>query len=315
MATGNDIITQLQAVNARGVFRAGVTALLTLISSGAASIVSASEFPSVIVLPGATSAEGIASGIGSTFYAGDLQTGDVFRGDLRSGAVELFIDAPDGRMAFGLKADVRHGLLFVAGGFTGQAYVYDLETGADLGTLQLGAVINDVVVTNDAAWFTDSALPRLYRIPIAPGGSASTIVVSGPAADVSGFINLNGITATPNGKTLIVSHSGLGAIFTVDPNTGASASIVGVPLPTVDGILLEDGRLYAAQIFLNQIAQINLSPDLSSGTVETVITSPSFQVPTTVAGFGNRLAVVNAKFDTGFPPTAATYEVVIVERR
>jgi hypothetical protein len=33
--------------------------------------------------------------------------------------------------------------------------------------------------------------------------------------------------------------------------------------------------------------------------VEAVITSPLFQVPTTAARFGNRLAVVNAKFDTG----------------
>ena len=67
--------------------------------------------------------------MGSTFYAGDFLTGDIYRGDLRTGHVELFIDATAGRMAVGLKADVRHGLLFVAGGFTGQAYVYDLETG------------------------------------------------------------------------------------------------------------------------------------------------------------------------------------------
>ena len=35
---------------------------------------------------------------------------------------------------------------------------------------------------------------------------------------------------------------------------------------------------------------------------------------TTVARFGRRLAVVNAKFDTGFPPTADLYEVVLVDR-
>ena len=47
--------------------------------------------------------------------------------------------------------------------------------------------------------------------------------------------------------------------------------------------------------------------------MEQVITSPAFQVPATVARHGNRLAVVNAKFDTGFPPTAAQYEVVLVD--
>jgi hypothetical protein len=68
------------------------------------------------------------------------------------------------------------------------------------------------------------------------------------------------------------------------------------------------------QNFLNQITEIKLSPDLSSGTVSGIITNPSFQVPTTIARSGNLLAVVNAKFDTGFPPTAPTYEVVIVNR-
>jgi hypothetical protein len=42
-----------------------------------------------------------------------------------------------------------------------------------------------------------------------------------------------------------------------------------------------------------------------------VITSDSFQTPT-AALFGKILAVVNAKFDTGFPPTADQYEVVLV---
>jgi hypothetical protein len=60
----------------------------------------------VIVLPGASSAEGIAKGAGSTFYAGDLFRGDIFRGDVRRGTAELFIDAPDGRMAVGMAVDM-----------------------------------------------------------------------------------------------------------------------------------------------------------------------------------------------------------------
>jgi sugar lactone lactonase YvrE len=275
---------------------------------------SSDDFPAVIVLPGATSAEGIAVGQGSTFYAGDFLTGDIYRGDLRSGQVQLFIHPPAGRMAVGLKADVRRGLLFVAGGFTGQAYVYDLESGRDVATFQLGGLINDVVLTQDAAWFTDSTLPHLYQIPTSPGGSVRTVVVSGPAADLSGLPNLNGITATPDGKTLIVAHSALGGIFTVDTTTGASRSIAGVILPTVDGILWEAGKLYAALVSFNQIVAITLSPDLSSGTVDAVVTSPYFQVPTTVAAFGTRLVAVNAKYDTGFPPRAPTYEVVTVRK-
>ncbi len=295
--------------------RTGLMATLMLVVAVRSTTVSASQSPDMIVLPGATSAEGIAVGSGSTFYAGDLFTGDIFRGDLRSGAVQRFIHPPAGRMALGIKADVSHGLLFVAGGITGQAYIYDLETGANLATFQLGAFINDVVVTKGAAWFTDSALPRLYRIPLYPGASATTLVVTGPASDTSGTSgtpNLNGIAATPDGKTLIVSHSSLGALFTVDPITGASALIQGAAVPFVDGILFEAGRLYAMQIFLNQIAQIDLSADLSQATATRVITSPHFEIPTAVAKFGDQLAVVNSKIDTGFPPTATTYEVVIV---
>jgi len=90
--------------------------------------------------------------------------------------------------------------------------------------------------------------------------------------------------------------------------------IAGVSVPSVDGIVLKGNRLWAVQNFLNQVASIRLSGDLSSGTVEDVITSDLFQVPTTAALFGSRLAVVNAKFDTGFPPTADQYEVVVVDR-
>ncbi len=292
--------------------------MAALVAAGLAGTAAAKPFPDTITLPGATSAEGIAIGAGSTFYAGDLVLGDIYRGDLRSGAASLFIDAPDGRMALGLKADVAHGLLFVAGGFTGQAYVYDLRTGADVATFQLGAIINDVVVAGGAAWFTDSALPHLYRVPIAADGSlgaASTLVVSGPAGQLTGAFNLNGIAATPNGDTLLVAHTADSTVYTVDPTTGASAPIAGANLPFVDGILFEAGRLWAVQNQANQISELRLSPDLSAATVERVITSADFQVPTTVARHGSRLAVVNAKFDTGFPPTATSYEVVTVDRR
>lgn len=293
-----------------------LTLFFVIAAMSIASSVSAIESPEVIVLPGANSAEGIATGAGSTFYAGELLTGDIFRGDLRTGDVERFIEAPAGRQALGLKADLRHGLLSVAGGFTGQGYVYDLDTGAAVADFQLGAIINDVVLTQDSAWFTDSAQAHLYRIPIGRGGTlgpVSTLNVQGPAASIVSDFNMNGIAATPNGRTLIVSHSGLSALFTVDPRSGDSALIEGVAVPSVDGILFESGRLFAVQNILNQIAEIELSRDLSSGTVVKVITNPNFQVPTTVARHGNLLAVVNAKFDTGFPPTADTYEVVVVK--
>jgi sugar lactone lactonase YvrE len=273
----------------------------------------------VIVLPGASSAEGIAAGRGSTFYAGDYARGDIFRGDVRRGTAELFIDVPDGRQALGMIADNRHELLLVAGGATGQAYVYDIDSRATVATYQLASpnssIVNDVTLTSDGAWFTDSLRAQLYFVPISHHGvpgPARTLAVSGPAADTSGEVNLNGIRATPDGQRLIVGHFDNGTLYTVDPSTGASAAIAGVSVPQVDGILLEAGHLWAVQSFENQISRVDLSSDLHSGVVEATITSDHFQVPSTAARFGRRLAAVNSKFDTGVPPTATQFEVIVV---
>ncbi len=293
-------------------------ALLTAVLPGAA----ARSFPDVIPLPGATSAEGIATGTGSTFFAGDLFTGSIFRGDLRTGRASLFIQAPAGRNALGMKVDVPHHLLFVAGGFTGKAFVYDTRTGADVAVLTLadassGAIINDVVVANGAAWFTDSAHPAIYRVRIGAHGSigaVTTLTVTGPAAGLTGDFNLNGIAASPNGRTLIVAHTGDGTLYTVNEQTGASAPIAGASVPNVDGILLEAGRLWAVQNTSNQVSEFTFSQDLASVHLVKVVTNPRFEVPTTIARDGSRLAVVNAKFDTGFPPTATSFEAIVFRR-
>jgi hypothetical protein len=206
--------------------------------------------------------------------------------------------------------DLPHQLLFVAGGF-GHAYVYHTATGATVAAYQLAdpatSFVNDVTVTKEGAWLTDSLQARLYFIPVSAAGIPGpprTLALSGPAADTSGEFNLNGIAATTNGKTLVVGHSGTGRLYRVDPTSGTSATIAGV-------IVLAGRRLWAVQN-TNQVTRIRLGSQLTSGVVEEVITSELFQVPTTAARFGSRLAVVNAKFDTGIPPTADQYEVVVV---
>jgi hypothetical protein len=76
--------------------------------------------------------------------------------------------------------------------------------------------------------------------------------------------------------------------------------------------VLSGHRLWAVQNFSNRITRIRLNDELTAGTVEKVITSRSFQIPTAAARFGRTLAVVQAKFDTGFPRTTDSYEVVVV---
>src|SRR5688572_7003159 len=115
--------------------RTGTVVVLALTIALAVPAAASRPAP-VIVLPGASSAEGIASGRGATFFAGDLFRGDIFRGDFQRGTAELFIDVPDGRNAVGMALDPARRLLFVAGGFTGQGYVYDTRTRATVADYQ-----------------------------------------------------------------------------------------------------------------------------------------------------------------------------------
>jgi sugar lactone lactonase YvrE len=217
-----------------------------------------------------------------------------------------------------MKVDRAHHLLFVAGGVTGEGYVYDTRTGATVASYQFAdpsaTVVNDVAVTRRGAWFTDSVQAKLYFVPVSHKGIPGrfrTLTLSGPAADTSGDFNLNGIQASANGKTLIVAHSANGRLYAVNPRTGASATIAGVSVPGVDGIVLKGKRLWAVQNS-NQVTRIRLHSHYTSGVVEKVITSRLFQSPSTATVYRRHLAVINAKFDTGFPPTADEYEVVIV---
>jgi hypothetical protein len=269
----------------------------------------------VIVLDGATSAEGIAAGRGHTFYAGELFSGDIFRGDIRGGKATRFIDAPADRMAVGMAFDERRNLLFVAGGFTGKAFVYNTKTKEAVGVFELGqGVINDVTLTDDGAWFTNSARGELYRLKVSwdgKRGEVTTRSLSGPAADLTGEFNLNGIASARGGRVLIVAHSVNGALYTVDSQSGKSALIEGVSVPFVDGIVVRGKTIWAVQNQLDQVSRIKLNHDFSSGVVKDVIKSPHFDVPATAALFGNTLAVVNAQFEQ--PPSP--FEVVLVPAR
>ena len=125
-------------------------------------------------------------------------------------------------------------------------------------------MINDVAVTTDGAWFTNSFAAELYFVPVVDGvpGPFTTLTLSGPAADTTGEFNNNGIQATADGSTLIVAHSAQGALNLVDPDTGASSTIAGLSLPGIDGFVLEGRTVYAVLNGLEQIVQVRLSGDL-----------------------------------------------------
>ena len=281
-------------------------------------------FPEVIPLPNGFQPEGIAVGTGHTFYVGSIPTGAIYRGDLRTGEGDVLVPGQSGRAAIGLKYDERTGLLFVAGGPTGFAYVYDGATGENVAEIQLTTApsfINDVVITRDAAYFTNSQQPILYRVPLENNGDlpATPVVeeihLTGDYVFTPNAFNANGIAATPNGETLIIVNSVDGVLYNVDHSTGEATRIDlgGASVPNGDGILLQGNTLYVVQNRLNQIAVVELNSDFNQGTIVDTITDSDFRVPTTIARFGNSLYAVNARFGT--PPTPDTeYEVVRVSR-
>ena len=127
-----------------------------------------------------------------------------------------------------------------------------------------------------------------------------------------GVNNLNGIVATPNGKTLIAVQTNTASLLKIDPDTGVADRIelTGGDATNGDGLLLEgNDTLYVVQNRLNRVAIVQLADDLGSGTVVGFLTSPAFDVPTTIDKQNGRFYLPNARF--GVPtPDAQPYQVV-----
>jgi sugar lactone lactonase YvrE len=285
---------------------------------------SAGTFPDTIRLPDGWQPEGIASGRGTSLYVGSIPTGAVWKGDARTGEGDVLVPPrPGERSAIGIKVD-RRNRLFVAGGATGKAFVYDARTGADLASYQLAApgaatFVNDVVVTDRAAWFTDSSAAQLYALPLGRHGrlpdqdDVRTLALKGDFQLATPGPNLNGIVAAKDGKVLLAVQSNVGKLWRINPRTGKAREVDlgGATLTNGDGLLLAGRVLFVVQNRLNQIAVVVLSRSLDRGRVVTTITDPDFDVPTTIAFQAGRLYAVNARFGTT-DPQPARYDIVKV---
>lgn len=299
--------------------------LLVALSATMIGGTSAVQFQEVIPLPPGFRPEGIASGTGTTFYVGSIATGAIFRGDIQTGEGEILVPPQEGRSAAGLKFDERTGLLFVSGGPTGFAYIYDAETGEEVAAIQLDtrpSFINDVVITEDAAYFTNSTQRFLYKVPLGENGelpempTVEPIRLRGEYKFTPGEFNANGIAATRDGRWLVIVNTFEGALYRVDPETGVATRIHlrRGNVQNGDGILLQGENLYVVQNFLNQVAVVEVNERLTMGEIERTITSELFRIPTTIARFDDILCVVNARFDTEAMPDTE-YEVVCFPKR
>lgn len=284
------------------------------------------NFPKTIALPvgflpAGFQPEGIAIHR-TTFYVGSIPTGAVYSGNLRTGAGEILVDPAPGRAAIGVEYDRRNDRLFVAGGNTGKAFVYDADDGSLIKEYQLTMLaprfINDVVVTRRAAFFTDSNNQQLYRISFGHRGAlpaaAETVPLTGDLSYSAGF-NLNGIDATTNGKWLVVVQSNEGKLFRVNARTGVTRELelTGGDVMRGDGLLLQGKRLFVVQNTLNQIAVIRVNHRLTKGTIERLVKDQLFVVPTTIDDVKHdTLYAVNARFGETSPLTAP-YNIVRVD--
>lgn len=277
------------------------------------------QYPDVVQLPRGFAPEGMAFGTGNTLFVGSLLTGAIWKGDVATGTGAVLVGANAERSATGMKFDKRTGLLFVAGGFTGQAYVYDTGTGATVATYQLAqlsdvtagaTLVNDVVIVNNAAYFTDSFQPVIYKVPLGSGGvpNSTAVVQTIPLTgdyqfNATGDFNGTGIAATPDGSRLILMNSGEGALYRVDPASGSATRIqLDQPLSYGDGIALNGHRLYVVQAAPDQVSVVDLNATtFASATRAQVLTNNNLAFPTAIAELGQALYVLNGRFDVAPP--------------
>jgi Cu-Zn family superoxide dismutase len=279
-------------------------------------------------LPGeGTFPEGIAYApdLGAFFVTG-AGSGAIYRVDLATGEATTVLE-PGLRAGFTtIGAKVDGTTLWVAGGGSGEVLRFDA---VDAATFDAAAgptrtypsapadatFFNDLAVASDGTVFvTDSNRPALFHV--APGAEEATVFVAfdgTPFGYVEGF-NANGIAITPDGGTLVVVQANTGLLFRIDVATRAVTAIDlgGATVPGGDGLVLDGATLYVVQNGADQVAVIELSADLTSGTLARVLMDERLSSAATAALVGDRLLVTNAQF--GRMQTGATlpFEVLVL---
>ncbi|QIK66131.1 superoxide dismutase [Nocardioides sp. HDW12B] len=294
------------------------TALLlapaTVASTGAAQAApgsgTAGPTPDRIELPRGWQPEGITTD-GQKLYVGSLATGAILRANPRTGTTSVLPRSATGKPAVGVEADRRRGVIWVAGGEAGEIRAQSAASGRVLATYPLPTAmrfVNDLVVTRDAVYATDSmnqelAVVRLDGKQVPASGPAELLPLTGDLVYGAGF-NANGIVAS--GGYLVLVQSAKGLLFRVDPLTGDTEQIDlgGYLVTNGDGLEIDGDRLYVVRNRDNLIAVVDLAADLLSREVTDELTSDDVDVPTTVALLRGSLYAVNARFGNPSPATA-----------
>jgi hypothetical protein len=295
-----------------------VLATVLALTTGAAPALArpADTYPDSLSLPDGFQPEGIAIGKLPYAYFGSRTDGAILRVCLRTGKSSLLSPGP-GTPSLGLKLDDR-GRLFVAGGTGGDARVLDATTGKVLASYELQAghaFINDVVLTGNAAWFTDSVNPVLFKLPFGKDGElpdqAVRVPITGAMTYQSG-INANGITATPDGHGLLIVQSNTGRLFrSTYAGRTTKLGLTGESLLNGDGMWLRGSILYVVQNRDNAITKLQLDKEVDDASVLSRTKDARFDVPTTIAEWNGTFYLPDARFTTTATPDT-TYSAVSV---
>ena len=260
-------------------------------------------------LPAGFQPEGIAIGNAPYAYFGSRVDGDIYRASLITGRGRVISQGP-GTQSLGMKID-KFGRLFVSGGAGGDARVIDSRTGRVLKSYTLQTIpsfINDVILTGAAAWYTDSTNPTLFKVGVGRHGklarSAQAVPLTGDIVYATPGPNANGISRTPDGRNLIIVQSNTGKLFhTTYRGRTTEIDLGDESVPGGDGLWLRGRTLYVVQNRFNVVAKIALNNSGTRGRVVSRTGSDGFDVPTTIAEFGGRFYLPNARFTTPAEPT------------
>lgn len=290
--------------------RTGVVLTAVALATTPLSPLAADQRPERIRLETGSLPEGIAAGPGTTFFVGARSDGDIYIGDVRRDTVTRLVDeTTPGAAAVGMYYDQRSGLLWVAGGGPragrglGTVTAYDGGEEVFSTTIAGAGFLNDVVVTREAVYVTDSFSPDLVVLPLdrrgRPDGTVERLPLTGDFDFLAGTFNANGIRELPGGDLVVVSR---GALYLVDPSTGVAdrIEVSGRQLTGGDGLELRGRTLYVVHGYGgDEVVVLRLSGDGSSATTTDVIRERSpeqLDRPTTAALVAGSLYVVNGRF-------------------
>jgi hypothetical protein len=176
-----------------------------------------------------------------------------------------------------------------------------------------GGFHNDLVVTEDRVFVTDSRNDWLVVVPLDaagfPDGPPGKLLLSGawPVSPM-GTTNANGIRDLPDGS-LVLNNSRVGGLWQVDPDTGVTVQIPvrgGKPVTGGDGLERDGNYLYDVRATGQNEVAVFLLQQTDSGwraSWRGIATSPTLDVPSTATVAGGYLWAVNARFGTASPAT------------